>query len=59
MGYSEDEVDAELRALGMHVGNISLWEKESNSKLLSPFFLNHLDEKHLKRKKKRKQKLNH
>ncbi|MFM7978296.1 MAG: hypothetical protein ACKPKO_03190, partial [Candidatus Fonsibacter sp.] len=28
MGYSEDEVDAELRALGMHVGNMSLWGKK-------------------------------
>ncbi|MFM7981858.1 MAG: hypothetical protein ACKPKO_21320 [Candidatus Fonsibacter sp.] len=27
MGYSEDEVDAELRALGMHVGNMDLRDK--------------------------------
>ncbi|MFM7984344.1 MAG: hypothetical protein ACKPKO_33970, partial [Candidatus Fonsibacter sp.] len=26
-GYSEDEVDAELRALGMYVGNMDLNEK--------------------------------
>ncbi|MFM7982617.1 MAG: hypothetical protein ACKPKO_25170, partial [Candidatus Fonsibacter sp.] len=28
MDYSEDEVDAELRALGIHVGNMSLWDKK-------------------------------
>ncbi|MFM7990271.1 MAG: hypothetical protein ACKPKO_64245, partial [Candidatus Fonsibacter sp.] len=28
MDYSEDGVDAELRALGMHVGNMSLWDKK-------------------------------
>ncbi|MFM7988926.1 MAG: hypothetical protein ACKPKO_57400, partial [Candidatus Fonsibacter sp.] len=37
MGYSENEVEAELRALGLHVGNISLWGKENNSKSLLPY----------------------
>ncbi|MFM7981725.1 MAG: hypothetical protein ACKPKO_20645, partial [Candidatus Fonsibacter sp.] len=26
--YSEDELNPELRALGMHVGNMSLWDKK-------------------------------
>ena len=29
MGYSEDEVEPELRALGIHVGNMSLWKKKA------------------------------
>ena len=29
MGYSEDEVEPELRALGIHVGHMSLWKKKA------------------------------